>query len=301
MVLFVGGCATPYRPPSEHIQLVEHSTRIDLREYGVVRAPGTWTYERRDARQPSASPDKYPVRITSRSRSDGAWAEDPEWDVPALIAARRRAIDEHRIRWPDDRIYPEGDGAGFLMSFDPPLAAWPSELQSDRPFESRAKVTFYNRNGRKRFRGDAERTVRFEGFETLRIQDMDYAECARLTVTTTCRVALGPSVTLTEYVWLARGIGEVQRVEHIGGVVFLTTLDEARLYQLVEAPSAPHPKSAASEPPAWSHAAVYLDELTRDPQIGSLFVAFANQPSPASSGTLAEQPPAWFVRGERAN
>ncbi len=188
--------------------------------------------------------------------------------------------------WPDD---PDRKGAAFFLEFDPPLVYLPDSIQAGRQASQQVRLRYYNRDGICTRRGTVRRTFDLEGFETVVAGGVRYADCARLHTRTRIRVAWGPRGDITEYIWLAPGVGEVRRVQQFSGLAYLVHFSELQTFELAGgsllAEGVPGARPFPGE--VWARCAVYLDRLLPHPRLGGLAVELAPEGKEEGKGDAA--------------
>ena len=162
----------------------------------------------------------------------------------------------------------------------------PGWIDAERAFAEIVQLCCYNRDGHLVRRGTVTRKIQFEGFEDVEGDGVLYADCPRLRITTRIRVRWGPRVDLTEYVWLADGVGEVRRTERIQGFVFLTLFGGVYTYELMNTPHTVVRASGAASaaPRRWSRCAVFLESVFPNPLLGGLIIEYAVPPTSGLTG-----------------
>jgi hypothetical protein len=261
------GCAPAWRPPVEPRPVAEMAISVDLRPYLPSPTPGPRVFARRDLKRPTVSLTDY-VQIVRR---DGIVEGSFAWPGGTAGANEDLARSAEQPR----------DGAVFAISLDPPLPRIPAAIDAVEPARMQANARVHDARGRERFRGTVDRVVAWEGFERVELDGRAPADCARLRCVTRIRLFLGPWIELTEYIWLARDLGEVRRIERFRGWAWIWPFDEVRQYDLVR-PLSPVRRTAshpAAIPEAWARLRIHLERVLPSPQLGGIAVEYAMEPT----------------------
>ena len=273
------GCETAWRPPLAGVQVASASITADLS--GRMPPPGArLTYRRTSLLNPKAAPEQYVVQVTCTGWGEGKLTQQSRGPLASHVEREGAQGPAQQFPWP----HPWGASAvGFFLEFDPPLVSWPRVVEggSARKCESRFKC--YGARGQYSYRGSATRAIELEGYETVSIDGVNYNDCVRLCTETRFCIPWIAYVDLTEYSWLAPGIGEVKRLQCWTGLALLVYFKDIVQYELV---SVEHPAEQPAErsaerraPVRWSRCAVYLDPALPTPQLQGLAVEKAPPPA----------------------
>ncbi|UCG15352.1 MAG: hypothetical protein JSV19_08630 [Phycisphaerales bacterium] len=286
------GCAPAGSPPTRLVHLAGPPHTIDLSPYQSRPSPQPRVYARHDRKHPDTVPADY-VRMISEARQiEGSLVGRVAQSVGRYLSPPEGGGAADRFPWPQSGP----GGAAFFLQLTPPLPQYPVVIDAHQPIELRADVRLYDYQGRRRLGGTLQRTVTFQGYETLEADANTLPDCMRLQIVTRLRFFWGPRVDVTESVWLAPGIGEVRRIERLRGWAWLFPFDEVRQYDLISAGAVKAQLAAHSAEPArrWSVIAVHLDRCLPHPRLGGLAVEFARSaadaPAPIATGQSADKP-----------
>ncbi len=267
--LLLGGCSSNWRPPLHAVQLVPNNAVIDLTRYAPSGLPAARTYRRTNVRSGADTPGVYERVYHAGVRTEGVLADREVAEVSGYLGPDAPlAVDRWKL-WPEGA---ESSGAAFLLEFDPPLTCLPASIEAGHPTSQRVALRYFNRDGRNTRRGWVERACELEGYQAVEAGGVRFDHCARLKIDTKLRIHRGPRVDVTEYVWLAPGVGEVRRTEKVQGWTLLLYFDELHNYELLTAGAqgAPGDNTARRVGEAWSCCAVFLDRLLPHPRLGGL-------------------------------
>jgi len=249
----------------EPLPVAEMTRSLDLRPYLPSPTPEPRVCARRDLKRPSMSLPEY-VQIVQRDGIvEGTFARPGGTGGAGDDSAR--SAEQPR------------DGAVFAITLDPPLPRFPAAVDARTPARMRANARVCDGQGRERFRGTVDRVVAWEGLERVALDDRAFVDCARLRCVTRIRLFLGPWIELTEYLWLARDVGEVRRIERLSGWAWIWPFEEVRQYDLV-CPVHPVGRTALHSvtiPDAWARIRIHLDRLLPSPRLGGIAVEYAMQ------------------------
>ena len=262
---------------------------IELSRYVAPQGRGVRTYLRFNPADPDDPVVRYERRSGGGMVAEGSLAKKPVRTVTQYLARTPGGQYLRGMLWPQD---PQKQGAAFFLEFDPPLARLPRLIDANGGFNQECRLRYFNRDAVEARGGSVTRQVVFEGFETIEAGGLEYAGCVRLRIETRYRIRWAPRVNVSEYVWLAPGIGEVRRVESFSGLALPVFFNGLHVYELIgespESSAATQLVRASAIGPspveAWSSCAVYLDRLLPRPRLGGLAVELA---SPQQGGTLA--------------
>ncbi|MHC4063700.1 MAG: hypothetical protein ACYSUI_04270 [Planctomycetota bacterium] len=275
-----GGCGpAAWRPALERVRPGAPNTAIDLTPHLQPSIEGSAVYARWSLSDQDEPPQLYERRPGAGTLTEGAMAAKRITTVAEYLEPTAKARYRRGALWPED---PKRSGAAFFLEFDPPLVYLPASIDVDTTFQQRGRMRYHNRDAAGLREGTVSREVTFEGFETVHAGGIEYPDCARLRIECRYRLRWGPRVNTTEYVWLARGIGEVSRVERVSGLAWLVYFTEAYAYELIEPPLLQPSSTGESQPQvqAWSRCAVFLDRVLPHPRLGGLAVELAPSTAP---------------------
>ena len=231
----LAGCAGPWRPPIDTVQREDLPGAVALADYAPDRPGWRWVYRRtRDDREPT----EFVRRFTDHTYVEGAlvgrvfkplatYLVAPDGPASTTQPGPKPAPPQRRGRAPLRGEF------GVIVTFDPPLTPLPAELTLDEPAVVRADLKCYDEYGRHRYDGKAKRTVALEGLEDVHIDEAEFKACLRLRIKTQMLLRWGPAVDLVQYLWLARGVGEVRRVERVTGWVLLLPFSATERFELI--------------------------------------------------------------------
>jgi hypothetical protein len=258
----------------EAVQPAEAHRTLDLRRYSPVGSSTVQAYQRRAGARDSGAPDTYERRYRGFIRAEGTMATNPVWSLADFLGPDAPRAGERWKLWP---VNPESKGAAFFLEFNPPLVYLPASITPNGAVSQEVTLRYYNRDGILRRTGTVERAITLEGFENVGTDGMHFANCARLKVDTRIRVKWGPRVDLTEYLWLAPGIGEVRRVQRFSGFAYLVYFSQVQSFELASSTTGQQDAGAGTTFPGevWTRCAVYLDRLPPHPRLGGLVVELA--------------------------
>ncbi|MBN1488530.1 MAG: hypothetical protein JXA69_01315 [Phycisphaerae bacterium] len=166
----------------------------------------------------------------------------------------------------------------LMFELDSPRRLYPQQLRRGEPALATSRVGCFDQNGHRFCYGRVTRTAVTEGIEDVSCPAGEFKDCRRLRVELEFRFPWGPVVDVTRYMWLAEGVGEVRRIEHVRGVVWLLFLESAYEYLLVSfTPTEPYVTSSPTSKPAealgvWSCIAVLFDRTFPQPRVGGVLV-----------------------------
>ncbi len=279
LVVLIGGCAKPWRPPIDTVQRENLPSVFALADYAPDEPGWRWVYRRT---RNGAEPNAFVREFTDRTYVDGAMVgrsfqplltylpDRPGEDGPTERSDQRALPVKRRPR-PSAPL----DGEfGVILAFDPPLPPLPVHIRMDEPVSANARLRCYDEDGDYLYDGTARRSVLLEGLEDVRAGQADYARCLRLQVTTRFHLYWGPVFDLVQYLWLARGVGEVRRIEHVTGWVLLLPFSATDRFELIDYRSPPTRTSRPGGPypvfRRWARMAIELAQALPSPQIGGM-------------------------------
>ncbi|MGB9623354.1 MAG: hypothetical protein ACPMAQ_00690 [Phycisphaerae bacterium] len=273
-----GGCAARFRAPPQ--PAAEYPTTAGMPAVWTLPAPryGSWAYERRDLMQEGPAEDALYRRVTRPGRiMEGDLIGIPFLPLeaylrrPEMTPARMNALPKAPLR----RAY-----AALIIELDSPMPLYPLEIRPREPILEVSNLGCFDRNGHRIEYGSIEREVIAEGREDVLCPAGRFPGCIRLRLDLRFRFPWGPSVDVTEYLWLAEGFGEVQRVEHITGWIWLFWIESAYQYSLVSfepAPTTGPTTQPAEELLNWSRMAVTFDRVFPRPRMSGLYVELVGE------------------------
>ncbi len=257
----------------------EMAPSVDLRPYLPSPTSRPRVFSRRDLKRPAVSLSSYAQIVQRDGIVEGSFAGS---DEAAEAGGRTRSV------------APPRDGTVFAITLNPPMPRLPATIGTDAPTRLRSDVRVCDDKDRERFRGTIDRVVTWEGIESVTLEGSLSVECARLRCVTRIRLFLGPWIELTEYLWLARDLGEVRRIERLRGWAWFWPFDEVRQYDLIR-PVPPVRRTnpcAAAVPPPWARLRIHFDRLLPSPQLGGIVVEYAmTEATTAEPPARAEPPP----------
>jgi hypothetical protein len=189
-----------------------------------------------------------------------------------------QGADQGGAKAPQHRAPLRGE-LGAILLFDPPLAPMPARLALDETVVTSAQFACYSEWGRHAYDGAVRRSVTLQGLEDLRIGQTDWPKCLRLHVNTIWHFYWGPLVEITQYLWLAGGVGEVRRIERVRGLFLFVAFGATERFDLrsYEAP----PDAATSSSPThrafrrWTGLAIEMTETMPEPREGGMRIELA--------------------------
>lgn len=267
----------------ESVREVQSAATFALTEYFPASARYRRAYLRRNLRLPDGSVTPFVRQLDPCGLGDGVFVDRDVDDLAQFIAAPGEAEPVQHLDWP---VSDKGRTLGVLMEFDPPLVYLPPTICANEAAVFQAGLRVYDRWGHPLRTGTAKRTIRMEGYETIEADGVVYEVCLRLAAETHIRLRWGPRIDVTEYLWLARGVGEVKRAERIQALAFLFYSDVACAYELV-AGQDPTVREEGYRPPrmaAWARVAIFVDRLLPRLRVGGILVEYAGPYAPGAGG-----------------
>ncbi len=225
------GCVESWRPPLNGVQVVSATVRAELASR--MTPPGTVLVYSCRAGGKQDDCDQYVVELANGRRAEGR-----------LVGCKRDPLEGYLQREPSDEgvsNFPwppcnETGALGFFLEFEPPLVYWPSYVEGGRAITSSSRFHLYGARGPHVCSGNVTRSVELEGYESVEVGEQRYSDALRLRVETSIRVPWLCNVRISEYVWLAPGVGEVRRMQKWKGrILLITSFDSLRIYDLMEA------------------------------------------------------------------
>jgi hypothetical protein len=269
---------TAVRPPAP-------DASIDLTSYIVNETNSERLFSCRDLKRASAPVQHCDRRHSPLRREEGALRGLTVDDLTRYLSHDQDTPAPQTMVWPTRK---SGRGVGFFLYFDPPWPELPDRIQGDRAMVFRSTCSLHNAYGFHVTDGAAVRTVRFEGFESIETQSAIYDDCVRLSIVSDFAFPWGSRATLTEYVWLARGVGEVSRIQHIAGTFLFLRFESTYLQELITQRQT-EPMQTASATSSrlrpWRCCAIYLDRFLPRPRLGGVVIDYA---APQASRTTRD-------------
>jgi len=277
------GCAKPVSRAtgSYHSNQNERSGTIDLAPFLTTPVPATRVFVRTNSNDSSESQTMYEQREETAGRIGGSLIGRVDWPLARYFDRDSNRPDRPRIPWPtgDERAV-----EAFLIEFDPPIAEWPTTIQTGESVEAMTRMRAYDRWGIPFADGAARRWVRLGGFEAVVVGETTYADCMRLEADTNLWFGWWAFVRLRETVWLARERGLVRRIERINGnALLIFRFNSAYEYQWTDAgPTTTVNDSNTNRERVpsgrWVRLAICLNRGTPHPRIGGLAVELSRSP-----------------------
>ncbi len=280
------GCAPTWRPPLPTERADGLPAEFLTADYLPHEVGREWLYHRSSPRGPLPKARvEYRRVITETGAVDGR------------LVGRSTAPLSNRLPTgtePDPQTHADvvallEPGPGFVVSLEPPLPLFPVAFTPNEPVEWTARISYFDRNARRVYEGVVTRWMVCEGVESVTVPAGTFDACLRLRVEMSINLRWGPSITITEYIWLARGVGEVQRIEHITGLVWLIPCESTTVYRLFSyhggPTSAPAPAAEASAQGrlpsvlAVKTSAILFDQGVPRPRIGGAYHELTTVPA----------------------
>ena len=291
MVVVAGGCAEPWRPPLDTVRREDLPASFRVGAYFPDGPGGRWVYRRtRDGHDAGTYVRKFGDRIYVEGGLVGrafqplrGYLEDETQE--AASSSARHASGGRR---PRRQRAPLRGELGVILEFDPPLPPLPPEMKMNGAVKAKSELVCYDEHGRRLYRGTIARSVLLEGLEDVHTGEVDYPACLRLQIKTRVDLHWGPVIDLVQYVWLARGVGEVRRVERVTGWVLLLPFSATEAFELVafEPPASgttrPGPPHPALRP--WAQLASEFVQTLPRPHIGGMRIELADREQTVSAG-----------------
>lgn len=280
-VLFVGwgGCASRFHVPPPQTPAQPTTTTTSLPAMWKLPPPryGNWLFERRDLlHEEPAGPSPYARQTRPGRIIEGRLIGSPFLPIksylrrPEMTPAEMNALPKAPLL----RAY-----AALMLELDSPMPLYPLVMPWDASVIDVSNIGCFDRTGHRLDYGTITREVRVEGREGVFCRAGWFPDCVRLRIDLRLRFPWSPSVDVTEYLWLADGLGEVRRVEHITGWMWLFWIESAYEYSLasfepVEAksPTRPAVSQPVAEPINWSCIAVVFDRVFPRPRVSGMYV-----------------------------
>ncbi len=279
--LLLAGCTSRFHSPAPYTAGPSPTATDSAPREWVLPFPrdGDWVYERRDIlrREPDL-PVLYrrltrPARIVEAELIDTPLLPIREYfRRPSMTPEEVNALPKAPLK----------ARAALMIELDEPMPLYPARLPSDRPVVGSSVIRCYNRGGHRVAEGRIEREVTAEGLEDVTVPAGIFASCKRIRVDLRLRFPLGPTLDVTEYIWLADRLGEVRRIEHISGWFLIVPVESAYEYALVSFGAVPAADTAPAVPGAgppahWSRLAVLFDRVFPGPSVSGLYVELVGE------------------------
>ncbi len=252
-------------------------TSVDLSAYLPNLIGQTRYFRRRSVHRRSTEEERYAKQWHTWGRAEGLLAGLQTGALGHYFGANKPQDGQSPFPWPK---LPAGKGDAFFLEFDPPLIEWPLHLSPLRPRTQQSRVQSYGPKGNELWEGTATRTLTFQGFADVHVGGRRYAHCAVVHSETTMSFGFWFRVVLSEWVWLAEGLGVVQRRERFSGsLLVIIPFASAYVYELADAGELPAHSNTGDDRiyrqhqvSAWHRAAVLLDRVLPAPRIAGLIV-----------------------------
>jgi hypothetical protein len=274
----------------EGVRAVETPRVLDLAPFQPTVVSQRRTFVRQNLREPDSPPSTYVQVIERDRRIEGSLVGREMKRLADYLLPGQTVRKRPGLPWPAELA---DHGTALFLELLSPVAKIPLRVPTSESVRTVTELRCYDRHGLRPKDGRLERVVAFEGFETVRVGGETYVGAARLKVDSKVRIRWGPRVDITEYVWLARGEGEVRRIEHVRGLAWLVIIDEVYGYERVgdDEPSAVLASQVPAGPEQWSCIAVHLDRSLPHPRVGGLAVDIVRTPSPVAGSLHAALAP----------
>ncbi len=285
LLAVITGCAKPWRPPTDAVRRENLPPVFYLRDYAPDQPGWQWVYERSHN---NGATGRYVRRFADQVYATGALVGKAFQPLSAYLQPTDEQVPEAAsTEQPGDTKPPKRERAPLrgelaaIIVFDPPLPPLPLYIRGDEPVTVTARLTCHDEWGRHLYDGDVRRTVLLEGLEDIRAGETDYADCLRLRITTRLRLYWGPTMDLVQYIWLARRIGEVRRVERVTAWVLFLPYSATERFSLVkyERPegSPTPPRQPHTGFRRWASLAIELAEALPSPRIGGMRIELTDR------------------------
>ncbi len=282
--LGLAGCSTNWRPSHAQVRQPVNQVAVDLRPYLVV-VPGNRSLRARQSEQDDTS--SFLEHFEQDGMASGSMAAKLPDSLDSYLGDDAPKAGERWALWPEKQ---SKLSAAFFLEFDPPMTYLPTSIDLDDGFKEQLSVCCYNRDGEFAYRGKLVREIRFEGLESVETLAGSFHDCVRLRTSTSIRIPWGPRFNWQEYIWLAKDLGQVRRIEKMDGWVFPAWFEQVVTYTLAGMPEAQVPTSTKRLPlpQRWVRCAVFLDHVFPSPELGGMLVEFA--PRSGDQSQLAATP-----------
>ncbi|MBN1344345.1 MAG: hypothetical protein JXQ73_16780 [Phycisphaerae bacterium] len=279
------GCVKPWRPPIERVERENVPDVPRVGDYAPDEDGWRWVYARR--REGAVQPS-YVRELRDGVYVDGTLDGRPFLPIVTYLQDPNEAVEPSPRRKSKRKRAPLGGALGVLITFDPPLTPLPARLRVGDTVDTDAQLTCQDERGRKLYDGAARRSVLLEGLEDVRAGGRRFAKCLRLCVRTRLHLHWGPAIHLTQYVWLARGVGEVRRVERVTGWVFLLPFSATESFELIDVRRPPARTTQAHAQPEgfrrWARMALEFTQTLPSPELGGMRIELAPPDEAATPG-----------------
>ena len=288
------GCAGRFRPPSGH-DMPPRS--VEAAEVWTLPSPrlGHRIFERKNLMRNET--DQYAQIVEPDRVIEGACIGRPFLAIREYLRRPEMTPQEMESlpKAPLKAHY------ALMFELDSPRRLYPQRIHRGEPAVATSKIGCFDQNGHRFYYGRVTRTAVTEGLEDVSCPAGEFKDCRRVRVELAFRFPWGPVVDVTRYMWLAEGVGEVRRIEHVRGVVWLLFLESAYEYLLVSfAPAEPHVASSSTSKPAealgiWSCIAVLFDRTFPQPRVSGVLVELtetegADEPIPSEAAVSTASP-----------
>lgn len=292
------GCAPTWRPPLPTERAAALPAEFRTADYLPHEVGREWLYHRSSPKGPLPKTHvEYRRVITEFGATDGRLVGRST----APLSSRLPTGTEPDPQTHADVVALLEPGPGFVVSLDPPLPLFPVAFTPNEPVESTAKIAYFDRKGRRIYEGVVTRWMVCEGVESVTVPAGTFDACLRLRVEMSINLHWGPSITISEYIWLARGVGEVRRIEHITGLVWLIPCESTTIYRLfsyhggpTSAPVSAAEASAEGRVPsvlAVKTSAILFDQGVPRPRIGGAYHELTTVPARRTQEPLPANAP----------
>jgi hypothetical protein len=282
------GCDGSWRPTLALVRTTELAPKFVLDDY-LAHVPGsTWHYERTSANDPaSAKPVAVRRVLTDTTMTEGILVDRPIPEMNSVLQPRKNPDRPTRTAL---ETFLEGNTA-CIVAFEPPAQLYPESLAPGMTVREEVKLYYYGRDGRYGTHGTVTREVTLEGLESVDTPAGRFEDCLRLRVKTVFSLLnWGMWANLTDYVWLAKGVGEVRRIERIEGAAWIFLFDGTAEYRLVRHEPATDATSSRRFDPRTRCSALLLERGFPRPLVGGWHHELA---PPATARDSADAPPVW--------
>ena len=279
----------------ESVRDAQTTITFNLADYASGLTSHRRVYLRSDLRRPEEPVTPYHRLVTTGSQREGVFVGCEIDDLKPYLTRPGEAEPDRYLDWPTSG---KDRWLGLFLEFDPPLVYLPESVCSDTELCWECVLRIFNRWGHRLRVGQMKRSIRVEGHEDIVVDGVPYKACLRLVLDMRIRIRWGPWVDVTEYLWLARGVGEVRRVQRIQVWAFLLFFDEAYSYELAAgqekrrvkpatvrkagetrptvAAGQERGRSVVSHHPgpasAWSRMVIFLDRFLPRLRVGGMFI-----------------------------
>ena len=285
-LLFVcAGCGRPWRPTLETVRTTELPPTFALADYLALVPGSEWLYERSTPNtSPRADVTTFRRVLTETAMTEGQLVGR---SVPELHPVLNRSNGPSKKERATLSTFLKG-GSAFLVTFDPAIPLYPETLVPGETVQEQTKLLYYDYQGRYGYHGTVTRRVTLEGLETVETPSGMYTDCLRLRIDTEFRLDWALWADITDYVWLAAGVGEVRRIERTAGVAWIFLFDATTEYRLIRHTPAHTPSSAPLDNPRPRCSALLLERGFPRLLVGGLHHEWL--PASAKASATTSQP-----------